>query len=384
MKRFKNTFLTISGFLLLSVFMISCKKDTNSGPPVVPAPTITSFTPTSANPGTTITITGTNFTGATAVSFGGTAATSFSVTNATTISAVVGNGASGDVKVTTPGGSVSKAGFTLTLPQIDGFNNSNEVGAAALKAHWTFDSTKSETISAAVPEKSVGTMDFTAGKIGKAINLTQAYLIYPTIANLNNADALPSFTVSMWTKVPDNTQTLASLFQINGVDFQDIWGLVGLMTRTNGNVYSLGATTTHVNGTGTHPAYADFFLDPGTTASEGFTAGTDGWAFITITYDGPTNLLTYYGNGVKLGTRTLTNVTAPETLALLTPNKVSFGTFEFKDDFNAGAYGNPPLAADRPWASHGITASLDDVRVFNKALSQTEVTALLHLGQAGR
>src|SRR6476619_2671429 len=112
MKRFKNTVLTISGFLLLSVFMISCKKDSNSGPPVVPAPTITSFTPTSANPGTTITITGTNFTGATAVSFGGTAATSFSVTNATTISAVVGNGASGDVKVTTPGGSVSKAGFT--------------------------------------------------------------------------------------------------------------------------------------------------------------------------------------------------------------------------------------------------------------------------------
>lgn len=364
--------------------MISCKKDSNSGPPVVPAPTITSFTPTSANPGTTITITGTNFTGATAVSFGGTAATSFSVTNATTISAVVGNGATGEVKVTTPGGTVSKAGFTLTLPPIDGFNNSNEVGAAALKAHWTFDSTKNETISAAVPEKSVGTVDFIAGKIGKAINLTQAYMIYPTIANLNNADALPSFTVSMWTKVPDNTQTLASLFQINGVDFQDIWGLVGLMTRTNGNVYSLGATTTHVNGTGTHSTYADFFLDPGTTPSEGFTAGTDGWAFITITYDGPTNLLTYYGNGVKLGTRTLPNVTAPETLALLTPNKVSFGTFEFKDDFNAGAYGNPPLAADRPWASHGITASLDDVRVFNKALSQTEVTALLHLGQAGR
>jgi hypothetical protein len=156
------------------------------------------------------------------------------------------------------------------------------------------------------------------------------------------------------------------------------------MTRTNGNTYSLGATTTHVNGTGTHPAYADYFLDPGKTPSEGFTAGTDGWAFITITYDGPTNLLTYYGNGVKLGTRTLTNVVAPETLALLTPNKVSFGTFEFKDDFNTGAYGNPPLAADRPWASHGITATLDDVRVYNKALNQAEITALLHLGQAGR
>lgn len=383
MKRIKNNCLPLIAFLL-AIFAISCKKEGNSAPPVVPAPTITSFTPTSADSGATITITGTNFTGATAVSFGGTAAISFTVTNATTIAAVVGKGSSGEVKVTTPGGSASLAGFTLNLPKIDGFNNSNEVDSANLKAHWTFDSTKNEQMSSTVPEKNIGTMAFVNGKIGKAISLTQAYMIYPAIANLNNADALPSFTVSMWTKVPDNTNTLASLFQINGVDFQDIWGLVGLMTRTNGNVYSLGATTTHVNGTGTHPAYDAAFLDPGKTPAEGFTAGTDGWAFITITYDGPTNLLTYYGNGVKLGSRTMTNVTAPETLALLKPNKVSFGTFEFKDDFNTGAYGNPPLAADRPWASHGITASLDDVRIFNKALTQTDVLALLHLGQAGR
>lgn len=368
---------------MLTTLAVSCTKESKD-PPVVPAPTITSFTPTSANAGATITITGTNFTGATAVSFGGTAATSFSVTNATTISAVVGNGATGEVKVTTPGGSATMPGFTLTLPKIDGYNNSNEVAASELKAHWTFDDNKTERISNAVPEKNVGTMAFAAGKIGKSISLTQAYMIYPTIANLNNADALPNFTVSMWTKVPDNTTQLASLFQINGVNFQDIWGLVGLMTRTNGNVYALGATTTHVNASGTKPAYADFFLDPAAKASEGFTAGTDGWAFITITYDGPSRLLTYYGNGVKLGTRTLTNVTPPETLALLTPNKVSFGTFTFVEDFSTGLYGNPPKAADRPWASHGITASLDDVRVYNKALSDAEVLALSRLGQAGR
>jgi hypothetical protein len=82
----------------------------------IPAPTmtITSFTPTSASVGTTITITGTNFTGATAVSFGGVAATSFAVVNATTITAVLGSGASGSVSVTTPGGTSSLAGFTYT------------------------------------------------------------------------------------------------------------------------------------------------------------------------------------------------------------------------------------------------------------------------------
>ena len=76
-------------------------------------PTITSFTSTSGYSGSSIVITGTNFTGATAVSFGGTAAASFTVNSATQITAVVGTGgASGSVSVTTPSGSTSLAGFT--------------------------------------------------------------------------------------------------------------------------------------------------------------------------------------------------------------------------------------------------------------------------------
>ncbi len=33
------------------------------------------------------------------------------------------------------------------LPKIDGYNNSNEVAATNLKAHWTFDDTNNESIS---------------------------------------------------------------------------------------------------------------------------------------------------------------------------------------------------------------------------------------------
>jgi hypothetical protein len=83
---------------------------------VMSSPTITSFTPTNAAAGATVTISGTGFTGATAVSFGGTAATSFTVVNATTIQAVVGSGASGDVIVTNPSGSANKAGFVFVIP----------------------------------------------------------------------------------------------------------------------------------------------------------------------------------------------------------------------------------------------------------------------------
>ena len=74
----------------------------------VPAPTVTSVSPASGSSigGTTVTLTGTNFTGATAVTFGGTAATGFTVNSATQITATAPAGSAGtvDVRVTTTGG----------------------------------------------------------------------------------------------------------------------------------------------------------------------------------------------------------------------------------------------------------------------------------------
>jgi len=83
---------------------------------VIAAPTITSFTPTTATTGATVTLTGTNFTGATAVSFNGAVATTFTVVSATTITATVPSGASsGTISVTTAGGTATSSG-SLTLP----------------------------------------------------------------------------------------------------------------------------------------------------------------------------------------------------------------------------------------------------------------------------
>src|SRR6202023_3103111 len=70
---------------------------------VIPAPTIASLTPASGPVGASVTIGGTNLTGATAVTFNG-ASASFTVTSATTIQATVPTGATtGPVSVTTAG-----------------------------------------------------------------------------------------------------------------------------------------------------------------------------------------------------------------------------------------------------------------------------------------
>ena len=88
-----------------------------NGAAPAPAPTITSISPVtgSAAGGTTITIIGTDFTGATAVTIGGVAASSFNVVNSTTITAVTPAHAAGaaSVEVTTATGTnVANSLFT--------------------------------------------------------------------------------------------------------------------------------------------------------------------------------------------------------------------------------------------------------------------------------
>jgi hypothetical protein len=75
------------------------------------SPTIAGFSPVTATVGDLITITGDNLLGATAVTFGGTAAASYSVVNGTTITAVLANGHTGSVSVTTPSGAATRTGF---------------------------------------------------------------------------------------------------------------------------------------------------------------------------------------------------------------------------------------------------------------------------------
>jgi hypothetical protein len=81
---------------------------TYTGSAIVPF--VTSFTPTVGGPGTSVTLTGGFYLGATAVSFNGTSA-SFSVTDDTHINATVPSGATaGTISVTNPSGTGTSAG----------------------------------------------------------------------------------------------------------------------------------------------------------------------------------------------------------------------------------------------------------------------------------
>ena len=75
-------------------------------------PVVTGISPSKARTGDVVTVFGSNFTGATAVTLGGTPA-QIQSNNGAQITATVGNGASGAVSVTTPAGQGSGAAFTF-------------------------------------------------------------------------------------------------------------------------------------------------------------------------------------------------------------------------------------------------------------------------------
>jgi uncharacterized repeat protein (TIGR03803 family) len=102
-----------------------------------PAPTVTSFTPTSGVIGSTVTITGTSFNTATGVNFNGTATSSYFANSDTQLTALVPNGATtGPITVANLSGSAtSSTNFTLLaspVPSITSFSPSNALAGTAV------------------------------------------------------------------------------------------------------------------------------------------------------------------------------------------------------------------------------------------------------------
>jgi hypothetical protein len=159
----------------------------------VAAPTVTNVSPSSGplTSGISATITGTHFTGATAVSFGATAAVTYTVNSATQITASVPAGSAGAVHVT-----VTTVGGTSTTSASDGYvyvaaptvtsisvasgplggatsitlTGTNFTGATAVRFGSTnavsFTVVNATTITATAPSGSAGAVDITVATVG--------------------------------------------------------------------------------------------------------------------------------------------------------------------------------------------------------------------------
>jgi len=118
-----------------------------------PVPSISSFTPTSGGPGATVTITGTNLLGATAIRIGTFNVPNYTVVSNTSITFVVPNGTgsvSGIISVVTPGGTATSATpFNLV---------SATLATQALPGLTVFPNPAADRITVVLPSTAVATV----------------------------------------------------------------------------------------------------------------------------------------------------------------------------------------------------------------------------------
>lgn len=271
-----------------------------------------------------------------------------------------------------------------SLPKIDGYNNSNEVAADNLVAHWTFDETTEEDISGTTPSNTYGAAtSFVEGQIGEAIKLNKSVLKYPAITGINTANALNNFSVSLWVNVKGNKKTASSgftsFFALIPTGVTDIWGDIHAAAET-GQYTPTSDTVKFKNLLNTHPVGGGNSLQDNVAQPNGdvgaFYLRTPGeWSHYVMVWNATEHNFYIYADGEDVGGYTNRGTTAELIMAV--PVQAVFGSLASSDIGFAGA---PTQQSWNPFAD----ALIDDVRVFNTSLTTAEVNALRNLGLAGR
>lgn len=276
------------------------------------------------------------------------------------------------------------------LPAINGYDKADDVASDNLLAHWTFNGTNEEKISSIEPtvEENNAFMD---GIKGQALSLDEGYLLYPTITALNTANAVASVTVSAWVNITNNNATVSSIFNITqALDVQTDWntGSVLMYAETN---KPLAKNDTLV----LHSAFSTYISDVryggdnindyGVRGTDFQTVkGTDRWVHYVMRYDGAGSFIDIYADGVRVSNNNFryrsydpgTGVVGLGPINQTIPTRVLIGAFPTAA---AGFLSSP----DQGWQGL-LTGGVDEIRVYNKALSDLEIGSLYALELAGR
>ena len=229
------------------------------------------------------------------------------------------------------------------------------VAAENLVAYFPLESAdKAVTVGEGITfDSKKGAGDFGDGRIGKAytntkkMNIEEAYLKF-NLAKNNAFTKLESMTFSAWLYVPT---PLAN------------------PSNPSEKLTAKGAILSF-NGTGVEPVWPSFVYLP--NASDEAYAAKDKWIHVARTYDATTGAWVTYANGLK----TFEGLFTPKN-----DGKDPVGAINaaFASDCNAlylgGWASRIEGKASDTWLNY-FCGSIDEVRFYNKALSETEMLEL--------
>lgn len=250
---------------------------------------------------------------------------------------------------------------------ISGYSSTDEIQPSSLVAYWSFDEGFQETISGITGTNNEATASNGFKGQGVTFNANSpSWLLFDAPDPVTN---LESFTISFWVNPTfvDNDANNAVDGVIGFLALSNpnrFWGNLEWFIENNSNPDGaiLKVILTHENATETDILVSNY---------KGL---FDNWTNHTLTFDAATSTISYYINGSRQATK-VTPWTGP--ISFVGSGPMVFGTLQFQT--------SPSLTNHGPedWASH-LTGSIDEVRVYNTALSATDINALVVLQGKGK
>lgn len=242
---------------------------------------------------------------------------------------------------------------------IGGFTSTKEIAANNLVAYFAFDGSLIDSVSGTAATNS-GT-SFTGGFKKQALLTTgNSYALFTPGSSILN---MSSFTITHWINAPVNTSGIAGT--VNLSHNSNFWGNIDMFFE-NGSTLDNAKFRVHItNGNGREQWIA----------KDGIPNVFTKWTNLAVSYDNTTKTFKFYVNGQPV----VTNVdTAFGNLQFTNAGKIVFGTVHFMT--------TPSLTSAtgaQPWASY-LNGMLDEVRIYNKALTDNEVNSLVKLEGRGK
>jgi hypothetical protein len=260
-------------------------------------------------------------------------------------------------------------------PVEGGFVNSSEIAPAELVAHFPFDGNVDDAKSAVTGGAASGTTSFVPGVKGQAFQGSPNGFIGYT--NPGALASLTSFTVSLWINTTKHDGGAQGVFALTKED-GSFWSNFFMMIEGNNSPENRMFMKFHFE-KNTAP-FVEHWVEPGGNFRPDDMY--NGWRHVALTYDAATSKVSLFVNGQK---RDLpVGVEDRKADAAGTP----LGELSFKDAtrFIIGGMQNhlgAPYNAPEVWMLN-YTGKLDEFRVFNKALTSQEISALQILERQGR
>ena len=265
-------------------------------------------------------------------------------------------------------------------PVPGGFVNSSEVASANLLAYWDFNDNKSETKSSATPIRDSNS-SYEKGIKGDALHLSTGYLLYPTIAALSSANALSSCSVSLWMKVANNGSTFSEFFTLaRDTSVESDWLSIINMGVETGQSVSNSYIDLHT-WIGTYPSGTrnggDNINDYGAVGVDYQRVPSSGdWIHYVMRYDATSENIDLFANSLRVSNNNFRNRKGLGPIVSPIPTQVVLGGFS-----NTSTH----FKLSSTLGFHGLlNGSMDELRVYNKALTDVEISALYQLEKQGR